>query len=188
MHIDIKSGLISEVKFVQSPNFNERPENSEIDLIVIHNISLPPNEFGGPYINALFTNTLNPHEHPYFAEIAHLKVSCHCLILRDGSIIQYVPIHLRAWHAGVSSFLGRENCNDFSIGIELEGADEVPYTKEQYEVLSSLVSKFMQTYKKITFDRIVGHHTIAPARKTDPGPSFNWELFMNLLKQKKEPQ
>lgn len=188
MNIDNHKGLLLNTEFVQSPNFNERPPDTDIDLIVIHNISLPPNEFGGPDINALFTNTLNPNNHPYFREIAHLKVSCHCLIRRDGRIIQYVPFTLRAWHAGVSSFLGRENCNNFSIGIELEGADEVPYTKEQYEVLTSLILALMETYKKITIDRIVGHSTIAPIRKTDPGPAFDWVLLNKMLREKMKDQ
>ncbi len=184
MYINPKTGLLSGAKFVQSPNYDERPSGEVIDLIVIHNISLPPNQFGGPYIEALFLNKLNPKEHPYFNEIAHIKVSAHCLIRRDGSIIQFVPFHLRAWHAGKSFFLGRERCNDFSIGIELEGADEVPYAKEQYHSLIELLSELMRTYPKITEGRIVGHQTIAPDRKTDPGPAFNWELLATMLKNR----
>lgn len=182
MDIDISRGLISPARYRTSPNCNARPENTEIDLIVIHNISLPPNEFNGAhYIDALFTNTLDPHLHPYFAEISHLRVSSHCFIDRLGEITQYVPFTERAWHAGESIFLGRPNCNDYSIGIELEGADEIPYTDVQYGVLAELIRLIRAVYPKITLDRIVGHSTIAPRRKTDPGPAFDWELLAKLL-------
>lgn len=179
--IHLASGLLSNARFIPSPNFNYRPPDAMIDMVVIHNISLPPGEFGGPYIDALFTNSIDPTIHPFFAEIVDYKVSCHCLIRRDGTITQYVPFHLRAWHAGVSSFRGRDNCNDFSIGIELEGADEVPYAESQYKVLSDLIIVLQKTYPAITLDRIVGHDTIAPERKTDPGQSFDWTLLTSRL-------
>ena len=181
MTVNPNNGLLEGVTFIRSPNCNERPENTLIDLIVIHNISLPPEEFGGPYITAFFTNTLDTRLHPYFLNLVDLKVSCHCLIRRDGSLIQYVPFTERAWHAGPSSFEGRENCNDYSIGIELEGSDEVAYTLEQYEVLVELLSCLKEIYKDITLDRIVGHSAIAPDRKTDPGSAFDWVRLAQLL-------
>ncbi len=181
MKIDNLTGLLQDTPFIPSPNCNARPADACIDMIVIHNISLPPNEFGGPYIDDLFCNRLDTSFHPYFAEIAHLKVSSHCLIRRNGAITQYVPFTLRAWHAGISIFKGQENCNDFSIGIELEGADEIPYSNEQYSGLAVLIKTLMTTYIDISYDRIVGHSTIAPNRKTDPGPAFDWNLLMRLL-------
>lgn len=181
MKIDIKTGLLQDCIFIPSPNCDERPMGMKLDMIVVHNISLPPGEFGGPYIDDLFCNRLDPNAHPYFVEIEKLKVSCHCLIRRDGTITQYVPFTQRAWHAGVSSFKGRESCNDFSIGIELEGADEIPYSNEQYSSLVELISTLISTYDNISYDRIVGHSTIAPDRKTDPGPAFDWDLLMRRL-------
>jgi AmpD protein len=181
MQVDAETGTLSNVRQVLSPNYNERPVNTEIDLLVIHNISLPPAEFGGTDIDAFFTNTLDPQRHPYFVDIASTKVSCHCLIQRDGIITQYVPFTKRAWHAGVSCFEGREDCNDFSIGIELEGTDTIAYKKLQYFSLVSLVALLQKTYPRITLDRIVGHSTIAPGRKTDPGMAFDWKLFEKLL-------
>jgi AmpD protein len=181
MGIDVEKGVLLNVRQVASPNYNERPLNTDIDLVVIHNISLPPGEFGGPYIDAFFTNTLDPSQHSYFEEIATMEVSSHCFISRDGSITQYVPFIKRAWHAGISQFSGREDCNDFSIGIELEGTDSLPYDKLQYFALARLVALLQRSYPKITWDRIVGHSTIAPGRKTDPGPAFDWKLFLKLL-------
>lgn len=183
MQIDIKSDLLLNARHVPSPNWNERPMDCQIDLLVLHNISLPPGEFGGPYIDAFFQNELDPHLHlhPYFNEIIALKVSSHCLIRRDGEVIQYVPFSKRAWHAGKSYFAGRENCNDFSIGIELEGADHIPYTEVQYLILAKLISSLQKNYPGITRERIVGHSTIAPERKTDPGPLFDWALLARLL-------
>ncbi len=181
MQIDIEGDLLLNARQVVSPNYNERPAGVEVDLLVIHNISLPPGEFGGPYIDAFFTNELDPTLHPYFAEIIFLQVSSHCLIRRDGEIIQYVPFSKRAWHAGASQFANRENCNDFSIGIELEGTDLVPYTEVQYLILAKLISALQKIYPGITKERIVGHSTIAPERKTDPGPAFNWNLLARLL-------
>ena len=176
------TGLVHGVnQFIPSPNFNERPVDTEVDLLVIHGISLPPGEFGGPFITALFTNTLDPKLHPYFQDIADLRVSSHLLIRRTGEIIQYVPFIRRAWHAGVSEFQGRNRCNDFSIGIELEGTDTTPYEEAQYQQLAKITKVICQAYPAITLERIVGHSDIAPIRKTDPGPAFNWAYYRELL-------
>lgn len=164
-----------------SPNCDARPPGSIINLLVIHNISLPPNEFGGPWISDLFMNQLDPGFHPYFQEIAQLKVSAHLLIRRDGSALQFVPYTQRAWHAGISCFEGREACNDFSIGIELEGSDQVPFSAAQYTRLARATQTIQQAYPAITMNRIVGHSDIAPGRKTDPGPFFDWEYYRSLL-------
>ena len=150
--------------------------------MVIHNISLPPGRFGGPYIDQLFTGKLNPKEHPFFEEIKHLRVSAHCLIRRDGAIVQYVPFHLRAWHAGQSSYQGKEKCNDFSIGIELEGTDFEPFTEAQYQSLAQLTQLLISVYPLIKHN-ITGHSDIAPERKTDPGPFFDWQKYKNKLKR-----
>jgi len=155
-----------------------------MSLIVIHCISLPPGEFGGDWIDRLFTNTLPPDAHPYFAGIHHLRVAAHALIRRDGSITQYVPFHQRAWHAGVSSYHGREVCNDFSIGIELEGTETVDYTGDQYTSLAELVAALLAHYPSLSRQAITGHSDIAPGRKTDPGPSFQWALFSRLLAER----
>jgi N-acetyl-anhydromuramoyl-L-alanine amidase len=181
LHIDRASGLLREARQVASPNCDERPDGAEPELIVIHNISLPPQQFGGPWIDALFSNRLDPDAHPYFAEIHQQKVSSHLLIRRDGEVVQYVPFQLRAWHAGASNFEGRERCNDFSIGIELEGADEVPYEKIQYDTLAELITALEQTYPTISRKRMVGHSDIAPERKTDPGPAFDWDTLYAKL-------
>ncbi|WP_227736198.1 1,6-anhydro-N-acetylmuramyl-L-alanine amidase AmpD [Yersinia proxima] len=176
----LDNGWISGVKRVVSPHCDQRPEGEAPSLLVIHNISLPPGEFGGSYIDQLFTGTLNADEHPYFADIVHLRVSAHCLIRRDGEIIQYVPFDKRAWHAGVSTFAGRERCNDFSIGIELEGTDVLPFTTEQYRSLSE-VSALLFAHYPITAERVTGHSDIAPGRKTDPGSAFDWVLYQQSL-------
>ncbi len=152
-----------------------------VDLVVVHGISLPPGEFGGPWIDALFTNTLDPDAHPYFRAIADLRVSAHLLIRRDGDLAQYVPFHRRAWHAGASNFAGRSRCNDFSIGIELEGADRIPYDDRQYSRLAAVVAVLRTTYPTLAPDRLVGHADIAPGRKTDPGPAFDWARLRRLL-------
>lgn len=157
-----------------SPNADQRPPGCPVDLLVVHNISLPPGEFGGPHIEALFQNRLDPLVHPYFAEIAQLRVSAHLLVRRDGSLVQFVSLDRRAWHAGQSSFCGREACNDFSIGIELEGTDDRPFDARQYEALARVTREIRARYPAITPDRIVGHSDIAPGRKTDPGPCFDW--------------
>lgn len=180
--MQLQSGWISGVKQIPSPYFNERPENDIPRLLVIHNISLPPGEFGGPWIDALFTGELDATAHPYFADIAHLRVSAHCLIRRDGEIIQYVPFHLRAWHAGVSVYQGRESCNDFSIGIELEGTDTLPYTDAQYLALKEVTQLLLANYPHIA-GHITGHSDIAPERKSDPGPAFDWVRYRDSLVQ-----
>lgn len=146
-----------------------------VDLLVIHNISLPPGCYGGGYIEALFDNRLDAAAHPYFRDIASLKVSAHLLIDREGRITQFVPFDKKAWHAGQSCFQGREACNDFSIGIELEGCDDEAFTDDQYESLIEVTRLLMANYPRITLDRIVGHSEIAPGRKTDPGPCFDWK-------------
>ncbi len=166
-----------------SPNYDARPAGEEVSLLVIHNISLPPGDFGGPWIDALFLNQLDTTAHPFFAELAGLKVSAHCLIRRDGEVIQYVPLNQRAWHAGQSAFCGRSACNDFSIGIELEGTDETPFTEAQYAQLAKLTQRIQKQFPAITPARIVGHSDIAPQRKTDPGPAFDWAQYRALLQQ-----
>lgn len=164
-----------------SPNQDARPPETAIDLLVIHSISLPPGEFGGDWIDDLFLNRLDPNAHPYFAPIASVRVSAHLLIRRDGRLIQYVSCERRAWHAGVSSFQGRERCNDYSIGIELEGTDETPFTEAQYMSLVACTHRIRQHYPAITDERIVGHSEIAPGRKTDPGPAFDWRRYRRGL-------
>lgn len=175
-------GWCEQARKVPSPHHNQRPQADDISLLVVHNISLPPGEFGGPWIDDLFLGCLDPAAHPYFADIHHLRVSAHCLIRRDGELVQYVPFTLRAWHAGVSTFAGREACNDFSVGIELEGTDTLPYTPAQYAVLASVTHALQQRFPAITTERITGHSDIAPGRKSDPGPSFNWSYFLQLLR------
>jgi AmpD protein len=181
MHIDSKTGLLEGATQVPSPNCDARPDHSPIDLLVIHAISLPEGEFGGPWIDALFCNALDTNEHADFAKICGLTVSAHALIRRDGEIVQYVPFQQRAWHAGESAFEGRERCNDFSIGIELEGCDTHAFEDIQYQRLAQLAQTVMQTYPSITPERITGHSDIAPGRKTDPGPLFNWDRLRQLL-------
>jgi len=181
MKLNKKTGWISGIRHCRSPNYDDRPEQIEIDLLVIHGISLPPGEYGGDYIDQLFTNTLKPEVHPYFEEICDLRVSAHLLIRRTGEIIQYVPLTKRAWHAGISKFKERECCNDFSIGIELEGCDDTPYEKEQYLSLVKLTQLVQESWPDISEEKIVGHCDIAPGRKTDPGGAFDWENFRKLL-------
>jgi len=178
--LSIENGWLSHAKRHPSPNYNQRPHD-EISLLVIHNISLPPGEFGGPWIDALFSNQLDPGAHPSFKDIADLKVSSHLLIRRSGDITQYVPFHRRAWHAGQSTFQTRRNCNDFAIGIELEGTDTAPYESTQYDALSTVTRTLMATYPNITSARITGHEHIAPGRKTDPGPAFHWDHYFSQL-------
>lgn len=178
--MQLQQGWIDEARKVASPHFNARPDNEAPSLLVIHNISLPPGEFGGPWIDALFTGTLDPEAHPYFADIHQLRVAAHCLIRRDGEVVQYVPFDQRAWHAGVSCYQGRENCNDFSVGIELEGTDEIPYTDAQYQSLVRVAQLLMQHYP-LSLTSITGHSDIAPVRKTDPGPAFDWQRFRQQL-------
>jgi N-acetyl-anhydromuramoyl-L-alanine amidase len=170
-------GFVSAARLVSSPNFDDRPDASAIDLIVIHNISLPPGEFGGPGVVALFRNTLNPADHPYFQTIQELKVSSHFFIRRDGELIQFVSCLKRAWHAGLSTWRGRERCNDFSIGIELEGTDDVAFGDDQYRVLGELTVALKAAY---SIQDVVGHSDIAPGRKSDPGPCFDWPRYQAL--------
>jgi AmpD protein len=180
--IDVAAGLSRRARQVPSPNHDERPPGVFADLIVVHGISLPPDEFGGPWIDALFTNALPADRHPYFATIADRRVSSHLLIRRDGEVVQYVPFHRRAWHAGVSSFRGREKCNDFSIGIELEGADTIAYEPEQYLALTTTILELCRAYSTLALERIAGHSDIAPGRKTDPGSAFDWVRLHALLR------
>lgn len=181
MKINSSSGLLDSAQFIPSSNCDERLDGMEADLLVIHNISLPPGEFGGPYIEQLFTNRLNPKEHPFFDEIKSLQVSSHLLIRRDGTILQFVPFHKRAWHAGVSAYQGREHCNDFSIGIELEGTDEQPFEQVQYQQLKEVIKTLIKTYPSLSEKHITGHSDIAPGRKTDPGPYFDWQRLNESL-------
>ena len=169
------------VKHCFSPNHDERPEPNDISLTVIHCISLPPNQFGADYIERLFCNELNPDEHPYFQEICHLKVSAHILIRRNGEIIQFVPFDKRAWHAGESKYMGRSKCNDFSIGIELEGTEWEPYSDAQYQQLAEILKCLFKAYPGLSKSTITGHSNIAPNRKTDPGESFDWQRLFQLL-------
>ena len=179
--------LLPQAEYRPSDNRDERPRGASVDLLVIHAISLPPGDFGGPWIDDLFMNRLDPTAHPYFKEIAELRVSAHLLIRRDGRLIQYVPFKLRAWHAGASSFCGRERCNDFSIGIELEGSDEHPFSDAQYTALALATQEIRKHYPDITHDRITGHETISPGRKTDPGPFFDWRRYLASLEKPAVP-
>ena len=174
------SSCLQQAKICLSPNCSSR-EKGEISLLVIHNISLPPGKFGGGHVEEFFQNILDPQAHPYFDEIKELKVSSHLFIERDGSITQFVPFDKKAWHAGVSNFNGRENCNEFSIGIELEGTDELEYTQQQYDSLVEVSRELMVLYPLITKDNIVGHCDISPGRKTDPGKAFDWDLYRSRL-------
>jgi AmpD protein len=180
MQIDPRTGWCASARHCPSPNFNARP-SGEVSLLVIHNISLPPGQFGTGEVENLFLNRLDPQGHPYFAGIAHLQVSAHFLIERDGSLTQFVSCNERAWHAGLSCFAGREQCNDFSLGIELEGTDELPYSDAQYATLHRLSSELMRVYPGITRERICGHSDIAPGRKSDPGPAFDWRRYLDAL-------
>ena len=168
-------GWLTSARQVPSPNCDPRPEGEAVSLIVLHNISLPPGEFGGPHIEALFTNRLNPSGHPYFATIRDLRVSAHFLIRRNGELVQFVACSRRAWHAGVSAWNGSQHCNDYSIGIELEGSDDTAFTEAQYEVLNGLLTVLCAAYP---IESVVGHSDIAPGRKTDPGPRFDWDRLI----------
>ncbi len=179
--MNIQQGWLDVAVRCPSPNCDDRPRNVDIDLLVIHNISLPAGHFGGPYIEQLFTNCLSAESHESFDVIAPLQVSAHLLIRRDGTIIQFVPFYRRAWHAGVSNWQGREACNDFSIGIELEGADDIPYEGIQYQRLAAVTRTLMSCYLKLTPRTITGHSDIAPGRKTDPGKAFDWNYYTSLL-------
>lgn len=179
MNID-NEGWCGDAIRLDSPNQNERPENQAIDLLVIHNITLPPGEFGGPYIEDLFLNRLDCDRHPFFDQLRSLKVSSHFFIRRDGTLIQFVSADKRAWHAGISSYRGRSGCNDFSIGIEIEGTDFVPFEQQQYDTLVSLTAALCRRYP---LETVTGHQHIAPERKTDPGPFFDWKKYQQQLER-----
>lgn len=180
MQLDSTTGWVSGIQHCPSPNCNDRPAG-EVSLLVLHNISLPPGRFGTGNVQAFFQNRLDDTGHPFFREIAGMTVSAHFLIERDGAITQFVPCTARAWHAGVSCFGERQNCNDFSVGIELEGTDTLPYDEAQYAALIALARLLMQSYPSITPARICGHSDIAPGRKTDPGPAFDWPRLRAAL-------
>lgn len=184
--IDAATGLVTPARYIASPNHDERPEGGVPELIIVHGISLPPGEYGGPWIDRLFTNALPRDVHPYFAQVADLKVSSHSLIRRDGELVQYVPFHRRAWHAGASSYCGRERCNDFSIGIELEGTDERAYEPVQYRKLVDLIVALCAAYPSLSLERIAGHSDVAPGRKTDPGTAFDWPRLRAMLRSARE--
>ena len=177
----IADGSLSPARQISSPNFDHRPIDSNIEIVVIHCISLPPGEYGGDAIERFFTNQLDIDEHPYFREIANLEVSSHLLIKRDADVIQFVNFEERAWHAGVSCYEGRERCNDFSIGIELEGCDDSAFTAQQYHALACVTATLLDYYPHLGEDKIVGHEDIAPGRKKDPGPGFDWQQYRRLL-------
>lgn len=179
----VENGWLDGARRVPSPHCNDRPEGAEVDLLVIHSISLPPGQYGGNYIDDFFQGHLDTSAHPYFEEIGGMEVSAHLLIDREGAVTQYVPFDRRAWHAGQSEFCGRCNCNDFSIGIELEGIDTDTYTEAQYRALADVTSAIMEAYPGISTDTITGHSDIAPGRKLDPGPGFDWQHYHRELEQ-----
>jgi N-acetyl-anhydromuramoyl-L-alanine amidase len=180
--IDRDTGMLRRARQVASPNFDDRPPGTVVDLIIVHGISLPPGDYGGPWIDRLFTNCLPPDEHPYFATVAALKVSSHVLVRRDGALVQYVSFDKRAWHAGQSSYGGRERCNDYSIGLELEGTDTQAYEPAQYRALAATILNLCDAYPSLSLDRIAGHSEVAPGRKTDPGIAFDWPRLHALLR------
>ncbi len=171
-------GLASIACQVASPNFDRRPDGAVVSLVVIHGISLPPGRFGGRAVELLFTNRLDPAAHPYYAQLEGVRVSAHFFVRRDGRLLQFVPCAMRAWHAGVSTWKGRERCNDFSVGIELEGADDLPYAGAQYAMLARLLKALRRRYP---IADVVGHSAVAPGRKTDPGPAFDWARLTRLV-------
>jgi len=180
--MNIKQHWLTNIIHTPSPNFDERSDPSDISLLVIHCISLPPGCYDNHYIDQLFCNQLNPNDHPYFKDISQLKVSAHILIKRDGTCVQYVPFDQRAWHAGQSIYQGRERCNDFSIGIELEGTDGTPYTDQQYYRVAEVIDALLKHYPTLSKQHITGHSDIAPGRKTDPGACFDWPRLFSLLR------
>ncbi len=181
LEIDAPTGLLRGARQVLSPHHDARPPGCRPELIVLHGISLPPGEFGGPWIDALFAGDLPAAAHPYFESLAEVQVSAHALVQRDGTLVQYVPFEARAWHAGPSNWHGREACNDYSVGIELEGVDEAPYTDSQYAACADLVLALCAAYATLSTERMVGHSEIAPGRKTDPGPAFDWQRLRAAL-------
>lgn len=174
LRVHVPTGLLQGVRQVLSPHHDARPDGMTPDLLVIHNISLPPAEFGGPWIEKLFNGQLPPDAHPYFATVHAARVSAHLLVRRDGEIVQFVPLHRRAWHAGASQYQGRSTCNDFSIGIEIEGTDETCFEDAQYDATRQIIHALLEAYPTLSVTRMVGHSDIAPGRKTDPGPAFDW--------------
>jgi AmpD protein len=183
LKVETATGLLTGVRQVLSPHCDARPPQTPPQLLVVHGISLPPGEFGGPEIDQLFTGTLDWEAHPYFRQIQGLRASAHVVIRRDGQLTQYVPFGERAWHAGLSQYLTRTGCNDFSIGVELEGTDETPYTAAQYATLVRLIVALLEAYPSLAPEHIVGHSDIAPGRKTDPGPAFDWGRLRALLRE-----
>ena len=179
--VDPSSGCLAGVRRVDSPNRDARPAGMQPDLIVLHGISLPPGRYGGPWIDRLFTNTLPADAEPYFATVHALRVSSHVLISRDAALTQYVPFDERAWHAGRSFWCGRDSCNDFSIGLELEGTDDEPYDERQYPALAAVIAALQRHYPSLASGAIAGHSDIAPGRKTDPGPAFDWQRLEREL-------
>jgi len=182
LRVDATAGRLLGARQVDSPNCDDRPPGQAPELLVVHGISLPPGEFGGPWIDALFSNTLPADEHPYFATLVGLRVSAHVLVRRDGSAVQYVPFQRRAWHAGASRWRGRERCNDFSIGIELEGTDAAPYEPAQYQALAWIIAELCRAYPTLAPEAVVGHSDVAPGRKSDPGIAFDWPLLRARLR------
>ncbi len=183
MRYSIEQGWLQGARRAPSPNFGPRPGSGAVELLVVHNISLPPRCYGGDCIERFFTNRLDWDEHPYFDEIRGVEVSAHLLVRRDGEVVQFVNFGDRAWHAGESCFAGRSNCNDFSVGIELEGADDDPYTDAQYAALSAVTRLLVAHYPQMSTENIVGHSDIAPGRKTDPGPAFDWQRYRQALRE-----
>jgi len=181
LRVHVATGLLEGVRQVLCPHRDARPAGVVPELLVIHGISLPPGEFGGPWIEKLFTGSLPPGAHPYFATLAGMRVSAHLLVRRDGELVQFVPFHQRAWHAGASSYQGRETCNDFSIGIELEGDDNTPYATAQYSSAAAAIRALLAAYPGLDRSRIAGHSDIAPGRKTDPGEAFDWAALRARL-------
>jgi len=182
MEFFVDKGWISQAKKVPSPNFGPRPSACAVDLLIVHNISLPPGQFEGDCVERFFCNQLDWGEHPYFSEIRGMEVSSHLYIRRNGELIQFVSCDDRAWHAGRSSYCGREECNDYSIGIELEGTDDTRYENEQYRVLADVTTALLKEYPAMDSSRIVGHSDVSPGRKTDPGPAFDWQRYLSLLR------
>ena len=181
LKIDAQSALLMDTPYIASPNCDDRPDRDDISLIVVHGISLPPGQFDGPFVEHFFTNRLDYSAHPFFKDIKDMRVSAHLFIRRNGDIIQFVPFEKRAWHAGQSQYQGRECCNDFSIGIELEGTDEIEYTDSQYAQLGAAIASILLAYPKISRDLILCHSDFAPGRNRDPGPSFNWTKLSHVL-------
>lgn len=183
MNYDADTGLIEGARQVQSPNYDQRPQPNDVDTLIIHAISLPPGKFGGEAIEKYFCNQLDHGQHPFYKEIAGTRVSSHLLIHRDGELVQFVPLHQRAWHAGESECRGRKNVNDFSIGVELEGCDDEPFEDLQYNKLAEVTKLLTGIFHNLSTDQIYGHSDISPGRKTDPGPRFDWQRYRLLCQQ-----